>query len=930
MQSNHLTRLLVGGTTLALLNAALSLSIISSAQPVAARQLVAVNGPQANAAGAKAAKGRTESKSTSGGADKNSDRKSGSGTLLAMAASGQTVGQCPLKHTDVQTEIAGYIARVTVKQTFHNPFKDKVEAIYTFPLSENGAVDEMTMKVGSRVIKGNIKKKEEARAIYEQAKASGHVASLLDQERTNIFTQSVANIEPGKDIEITIKYIETLPYESGKFTYTFPTVVGPRFNPGDPVGKSGGGWSPDTTKVPDASHITPPIVPEGQRAGHDISISVHLNAGMPISQVSSKLHEVQINNGANGKADISLVDRATIPNKDFVLSWNVAEDKLKSGYVAYRDPQAKDGSGYFTVMLIPPKRVTPDKIAPKEMIFVIDCSGSQSGAPLDKCKETMRYILDHMNANDTFQIIAFSNTQSTFADKPQPVSSEMRAKARHFIDSLQANGGTWMAPAVEKACAIPADSHRLRVVTFMTDGYVGNDYEVMGMVKKLRGKSRWFAFGTGNSVNRTLIDGIAREGGGEPDYVLLNSSAEAVGKKFYDRISTPVLTDVELHTDGVTTKEVYPKEVSDVWAEKPLYYKGKYFKGGAGTITLKGFAGGKPYEQKLEVKFPESDTKNRGIASMWARAKVDRLMSEDWFGAQSGQPNKEIKDEITNVALDHHILTQYTSFVAVDESAVTKGGAGKTVNVEVEMPDGVSREGVFGKSRSGQPMVSMKQSRGSVHGLAFSAGGAGAGGSNSGFAGPSTSYMSQAMPAAPPSPYPSGGPAQMALRAKPGKSEGSWYKKGMQLQVADAASNVSFEASKDQESDKKNAPRELAAKAKEADRDDRRAVKRQEENKAEPAAKFDAVTSAKLSAQLVTLLNKTGTVSNVKRSGNRYMLTIKVKSLDARAEKLLKSLGLTITAKKDGIVEGYLPLDKVNALAANDFVLHIDLVSDRK
>jgi Ca-activated chloride channel family protein len=908
MHSNHLTRLLVGGTTLALLNAALSVSI--SALPVAARQLVAVNGNQPRAP------------KTAHTDNKNTDRKSGSGTLLALTSSGQTVGQCPLKHTDVQTEISGYIARVTVKQTFNNPFKDKIEAVYTFPLSENGAVDEMTMKVGSRVIKGNIKKRDEARAIYEAAKASGHVASLLDQERTNIFTQSVANIEPGKDIEITIKYIETLPYESGKFTYTFPTVVGPRFNPGEPVGKSGGGWSNDTTKVPDASRITPPVVAEGQRAGHDISINVHLNAGMPISQVSSKLHEVTINNSGSGKADISLADRATIPNKDFVLSWNVAEDKLKSGYVAYRDPAAKDGAGYFTVMLIPPKRVTPDKIAPKEMIFVIDCSGSQSGAPLDKCKETMRYILDHMNANDTFQIIAFSNTQSTFADKPQPVSAEMRAKARQFIDSLQANGGTWMAPAVEKACAIPADSHRLRVVTFMTDGYVGNDYEVLGMVKKLRGKSRWFAFGTGNSVNRTLIDGIAREGGGEPEYVLLNSSAEAAGKKFYDRISTPVLTDVELHTDGVTTKEVYPKEVSDVWAEKPLYFKGKYFKGGAGTITLKGFAGGKPYEQKLDVKFPESDTKNRGVASMWARAKVDRLMSEDWFGAQSGQPNKEIKDEITNVALDHHILTQYTSFVAVDE-AVTKGSAGKTVNVEVEMPDGVSREGVFG-ARSDKK-VAMNQAKGrfmfapgSSRGSMFSSFGGSFGAAGGG---------GMAMPAASPAPYPS----QPVSRAKPSRLESaSFYKASRQLQVADSSSSpmVSNElAAKDEESDKKNSPRE-ASKAKEQDRDDRR-----KENR----PKFDniselksATASSKLSQQLAMLVNKTGTVTNVKRIGDRYMVTIKVKNLDVKIEKLLKSLGLTITAKKDGSVEGFIALDKVNKLAANDFVLHIDLVSDRK
>ncbi|MBP6744068.1 hypothetical protein KA344_02495, partial [bacterium] len=349
MQSNHLTRLLVGGTTLALLNAALSVSVMT--QPVSARELVA-NANAANGAGASAAGARVntnantnmpsrqsrqlrranrnhgqyqnqtnQTNQTNQAGQAKGNEQADSGTLVAMASGGKQLGSCPLKHTDVQTEISGYIARVTVKQVFQNPFKDKIEAVYTFPLSENGAVDEMQMKVGARVIKGSIKKREEARQIYDQARANGYVASLLDQERTNIFTQSVANIEPGKEIEITIKYIEPLPYEAGKFSFTFPTVVGPRFIPGEPVGKAGGGWANDTNQVPDASKITPNVVAEGQRAGHDISINVHLNAGMPVSQISSKLHEVQVRNTGSGQADISLSDKATIPSKDFVLSW---------------------------------------------------------------------------------------------------------------------------------------------------------------------------------------------------------------------------------------------------------------------------------------------------------------------------------------------------------------------------------------------------------------------------------------------------------------------------------------------------------------------------------------------------------------------------------------------------------------------------------
>ncbi|HEY9868053.1 MAG TPA: VIT and VWA domain-containing protein [Candidatus Obscuribacterales bacterium] len=617
-----------------------------------------------------------------------------SGSLAVLdPKTGKPLGKCPLKHTSVSAEVSGYVSRVTVKQLFENPFKDKIEAVYTFPLSETGAVDEMLMKVGARTIRGTIKRREEARNIYEAAKARGHVASLLDQERPNIFTQSVANIKPGEKVEITLRYVDLLAYEDGSFTFAFPTVVGPRFNPGAPTGKQGTGWSPDTSAVPDASKITPPVTAEGTRAGHDISIEVSIDAGVPIHGITSKLHDVTITRPARDHALVMLKNKQTIPNKDFVLSWEVASDQLQSGYLTHRTGQ----SGYFTIMLLPPKRVTPDKVAPKEMIFLIDCSGSQSGAPLQKAKETMNYILDHMNPQDTFQIISFNNQLKILFEKPELASASMKEKAQKFIESLAANGGTWMAPAVEKACSIPADAHRLRIVTFMTDGYVGNDFEILGMVRKLRGTSRWFPFGTGNSVNRMLIDGMAKEGGGESEYVLLNSPGNEVGRKFYERISSPVLTDVKVDFDGLEVKEVFPHEISDVWAQRPLYIKGRYTKPGKGTITLSGFAGGKPYAQKLQLVLPEKEPAHGVIASIWARAKVDRLMGEDYFGAQRGAVNKELKEEIIKTALDHHIMTQYTSFVAVEETVITDGGKARTVVVPVEMPDGVSYKGVFGK-----------------------------------------------------------------------------------------------------------------------------------------------------------------------------------------------------------------------------------------
>jgi Ca-activated chloride channel family protein len=444
----------------------------------------------------------------------------------------------------------------------------------------------------------------------------------------------------------------------------------------------------NTFEVPDASKITPPAAAPGERAGHDIAINLNINAGVPIQSVQSKLHDVLVErNGAN-TARIRLKDHDKIPNKDFVATWTVAADAVQSGYLTHR----QGSEGFVTLMMIPPKRVTPEKLQPKEMIFVIDCSGSQNGRPIQKAKETMNYILDHMNPNDTFQIITFNSGVSQFAEHPEVASSSMRERAHKFVDELQAMGGTWMAPAVEKACSLPNDEHRLRIITFMTDGYVGNDMEILGMIKKYRGQTRWFPFGTGNAVNRFLIDGIAKEGGGEPEYVLLNSSAEEVGKKFYERISSPVLTDIKIEFDGTRVKDVYPKDLVDLWAQKPLYFTGRYTNAGSAKVVLTGYSAGKPYRQEMKLDLPEEQIANEVLPSIWARAKVERLMHEDWKGAQSGHMNPEIKEDIVNTALKYHIMSQYTSFVAVEEDRSTGGAAKKTVPVKVETPDGVNQE----------------------------------------------------------------------------------------------------------------------------------------------------------------------------------------------------------------------------------------------
>jgi Ca-activated chloride channel family protein len=631
----------------------------------------------------------------------------GQGTLNVIEPDGKVGSGCPLEHTSVKAEISGFVSRVTVTQVFHNPRQAKIEAVYTFPLPGDAAVDDMLMRVGDRVVKGEIKRREEARRIYEQARDRGHVASLLDQERPNIFTQSVANIMPGQKVEITIKYVEMLPYDDGAFTFVFPMVVGPRFIPGSPSGRQDMGWSPDTDQVPDASRITPPVTPKGTRAGHDIDLTVSIDAGVPIGEIKSELHEVDVSREGKQRAKISLKNRKEIPNRDFVLKYLVAGDEIRSGFLAHKD--GKDG--YMALIMIPPKRVKPEQVAPKEMIFVIDRSGSQRGRPLQKAKEAIKYVIEHMNPDDTFNVIDFGSTANMLFSEPKKNTAEYREKALRYIETLDGNGGTWMGPAVELACKTPPPENRLRIVTFMTDGYVGNDFEIISLVKRLRGESRWFPFGTGNSVNRLLLDNMARVGGGEVDYVLLNSSGEAVGKKFYDRISTPVLTNIALVTEGVSLEQVYPEAVSDLWDRKPLIFKARYSRAGKGKVTITGLSGGKPYKQVLDVTLPEKESANSSLGALWARSKVDDLMGQDWMGLQRGNPKAEIREEIIRVALKHRIMTQFTSFVAVEETVVTVGGKPTKVAVPVEMPEGVSYEGVFGEQSSGMTPTAMMGAR---------------------------------------------------------------------------------------------------------------------------------------------------------------------------------------------------------------------------
>jgi Ca-activated chloride channel family protein len=600
-----------------------------------------------------------------------------------------------LKHTDVQAQVSGTIARVTVTQEFVNTSEDKIEAVYAFPLPQNAAVDDMTMQVGDRVVRGIIKERGEARKIYEQAKQTGHVAALLDQERPNIFTQSVTNIVPGATVKIMISYVEVLKYEEGHYEFMFPMVVGPRYIPGNAVGKQAGGWSPDTDRVPDASRITPGVTRPETRAGHDISVSVTVDAGVPIKNIRTLQHKVTVEKTGASSAAVRLEDQTEIPNRDFILRYDVAGAKLENAVLTHREG---NGPGYFTMILQPPERFPESDVTPKEIVFVLDTSGSMMGYPIEKGKELVGKMLDHLNPKDTFNLITFSGDTAILFPEPVYPTKETLGKAHAFLESRQGSGGTEMMKAIRAALDPSDEADHLRVVCFVTDGFVGNDMEIVGAIKKHQ-NARVFSFGIGSSVNRFLLDKMAEAGRGEVEYVTLQQDGSAAANRLFERMRSPLLTDISVDWGGLPVADIYPEQIPDVFSAKPVVLYGRYTKSAEGTVTLHGKRAGAPYEMKIHVDLPEIEKEHDVLSSLWARKKIDHLMAEDWTGMQGGEPKGDLKLQITQLGLEHRLMTQFTSFVAVEEQQVTQGGEVKTIQVPVETPQGVSYDGVFGGER---------------------------------------------------------------------------------------------------------------------------------------------------------------------------------------------------------------------------------------
>lgn len=608
------------------------------------------------------------------------------GSLQAFE-NGKPAGECPLKHTSVKAEVSGFLSRVTVTQDFENPFSDKIEAFYTFPLPQSAAVDDMTMLIGDRAVKGKIMRREEAQNAYAAAKQLGKVAALLDQKRPNIFTQSVANILPGQQIRIVISYVETLKYEDGSYEWSFPMVVGPRYEPVKDPEPEDNQATATPAETPTEPNTVRPI--EGMRAGHDISLELSLDAGVPIESLNSKTHETEIDRPDPTRALIRLKDRNTIPNKDFVLTYQVAGPAINDAVLAHRSERG----GYFTLILQPPQRISAEDVTPKELVFVLDTSGSMSGFPIEKAKETMNLALDKLYPHDTFNLITFSGDTRILFRQPVPATPENLSKAKEFLSGYSGDGGTEMMKAI-KAALKPSDSQQhLRIVCFMTDGYVGNDMEIISEVKKYK-NARVFAMGMGTSPNRFLLDNMAKYGRGEVDYVLETGDTSAVASRFYERVRSPLLTDISIDWSTLPVADVYPERIPDLFSAKPLILSGRYLQGANGTIVLRGKMAGQDFVREIPVQLPETEGSHDVLAILWARRKVDNLMGQDMAGMQSGNMKAEPREEITQLGLKFRLMTQFTSFVAVDEVIFTGPDPARPAEVPLHVPAGTVNSGM--------------------------------------------------------------------------------------------------------------------------------------------------------------------------------------------------------------------------------------------
>lgn len=629
------------------------------------------------------------------------------GQLLFKTAQPGRFLPAPTLKTDVRISVTGLIARATVTQEFTNPSLEKeawAEGIYVFPLPETAAVDHLRMKVGERMIEGQIKERGEAKKVYEQAKQEGKRASLVEQERPNMFTTSVANIAPGDRITVEIEYQETVRYDQGTFSLRFPMVVGPRYIPGTPVVMEdqppGNGWSLDTDRVPDASRITPPVQHPDAGPINPLSLSIDLAPGFPLGVIESPYHEILTIAGPDGRRHITLRADAVPADRDFALTWQPASGQAPT-VTAFREQQGDDS--YAFLMAMPPVGAdqTVASVA-RETIFVIDTSGSMSGTSIEQAKAALLLALNRLTAQDRFNVIQFNSVTHVLFSQSQRVRPDTLRKAVHYVEQLKANGGTEILPALKMALKGEAPATHLRQVIFLTDGQVGNEDELFEVIHSQLGGSRLFTIGIGSAPNSHFMRKAAEFGRGTFTHIGSTSEVKAQMDAIFRKLERPVLTDIRVEgLDGQI--EMFPSRIPDLYEGEPVVVA---MKGHAlpSDVTISGLVGNKPWT--TAVKLSEQDQRD-GLSVYWARQKIAALMDRQ----QYGQDEAATRQAVLDVALPHHLASKYTSLVAVDVTPVRPMSHPLQAHaLKTNLPEGQDHQAIFGlpqTATSGQLQILM-------------------------------------------------------------------------------------------------------------------------------------------------------------------------------------------------------------------------------
>lgn len=580
----------------------------------------------------------------------------------------------PLLKTDADVNIAGITADITLTQTYKNDGKKTIEALYVFPLGVKSAIHAMTMKIGNRIIEADIEETARAQKIYEQAKNDGKVASLLEQKRPNVFQMKVANIMPGDVVEVVVEYTEILVPEDGTYEFVFPTVVGPRYT----------GESDVKTLKSSDKWVMTPYLHEGDKAPYAFDITVNLNTGLALSKVWVTSHKVDIKKTGNDNARVTLAKAEKDGgNRDYILKYTLQGKAIHSGLLLY--PDKKDN--YFLLMIEPPEKVQMNMVPPREYVFIVDVSGSMNGFPLEVSKTLIQNIVQGLRKKDYFNILFFAGGSQILSTHPLPATAANKKKAIAMVMSQSGGGGTQILDAFKRALALPKKKGLSRIIITATDGYVSVEKKVFDMVQENLNEANFFAFGIGSGVNRYIIDGIARVGMGEPFVVTNQEEAEQTAEKFMDYIEHPLLTDIDVKFQGFDAYDVEPVSLPDLFAQRPLILYGKY-KNASGKIIVTGRTPSGIYKKEMKATKSLEDTQNSALKYLWAREKIARL-------SDYGSAGEDVSKEVTKLGLEYHLMTQYTSFVAVDK-VIRKTGEVVTVKQPLPLPQGVSDYAVGG------------------------------------------------------------------------------------------------------------------------------------------------------------------------------------------------------------------------------------------